>query len=147
MRPLHIPIYNQTMYFFDSMKDIERFSKKEGYDYSSVAHLEHALGFVGILRKNPKDDNEEFGEGSLIMLVLNKDLDVVIHEATHAALMLCDHVGINVDIDNQEPYAYLTAFIAMEYIRMFNVIPAPAPKPKKPKEKPKASPNKKNTEK
>lgn len=36
------------------------------------------------------------------------------HEAVHAALDICDDVGVEVNADNQEPFAYLVGWITRE---------------------------------
>lgn len=37
---------------------------------------------------------------------------VVAHESTHAAMKIYEYVGAEVDMDNQEPFAYLVGWIA-----------------------------------
>lgn len=41
----------------------------------------------------------------------NITAEVAAHEATHAALGIYEYVGADVDVENQEPFAYLVGFI------------------------------------
>lgn len=123
MKKLKIPIYDQTILFFDSDKDIYKFCKKEKRELTChhAESIEGCVGQVGILPKETLPNGEQVGD--LYMLVSDKSINTVIHESVHAALYLCNHIGITVDIENQEPYAYLSAYIATQYIKMYNLLP------------------------
>lgn len=41
------------------------------------------------------------------------------HEASHAAMYVWQHIGANVDLDNQEPFAYLIGYLTAKFANIF----------------------------
>ena len=41
------------------------------------------------------------------------------HEASHAAMYVWQHIDANVDLDNQEPFAYLVGYISEKFSDIF----------------------------
>lgn len=41
------------------------------------------------------------------------------HEASHAAMYVWQHIGAKVDLDNQEPFAYLLGYISDKFATIF----------------------------
>lgn len=113
MKKLHIPIYEQVIYLFDSFKDHDRWVQK----YLGCDH--EARDIVGAV------DYYENEEGTIIvtLTVQDKDIFTVLHESIHAAWEVLGKAGVKVDSDNQEPLAYLSEYIAKGYLKAFKLLP------------------------
>ena len=54
-----------------------------------------------------KESNER---GVLVLLCDNADINAAVHEAVHVASGIFSMISAEVDVDNDEPYAYLAEF-------------------------------------
>lgn len=41
------------------------------------------------------------------------------HEASHVAMYVWQHIGAKIDLDNQEPFAYLVGFVNCKFAEVF----------------------------
>lgn len=91
-----VPIYNRHVYI---SFDREKVSKKFNVDISE--------GFAGItIKLDP-----------IIIVFIDEDLycqNFLTHESIHAAGFVLEMAGIDIDIENDEPLAYLAGWIAEE---------------------------------
>lgn len=58
-----------------------------------------------------RKSNNHVGELIILYNLEEVTVGVMAHEATHAAINICNDLGINISVENQEPIAYLTQYI------------------------------------
>lgn len=123
MKKLKIPVFNQTILVSNKISEIKKYCKRNNFHLSATDHLHQTLGCVSVL-PSIDEDGDPTNEGALYMYVSEgASIPTIVHESTHAAMMLCEHIGVSVDVDEQETYAYLTAFIFNEFCRMYDILP------------------------
>lgn len=73
-----------------------------------------------VIERNIKKGEKGRDFGPLI--ALSKDISEgnIAHEAAHAAVIICDELGIKIDINNDEPFCYLIGFITSEIRKFLN---------------------------
>lgn len=121
MKLIPVDIYHQKVYAFDSVKDIERYCKKNQYDYDSISDMVMSShGVSGIL-----DPIDETADVQPIFFIFVKDpsLDTIIHECTHIAMFMLAVIGVTVDVCEQEPIAYLIPYLTKSYCQQFKLYP------------------------
>lgn len=55
--------------------------------------------------------NNHIGELIILYNLEEVTAGVIAHEATHAAINICNDLGINISVEDQEPIAYLIQYI------------------------------------
>lgn len=99
---LPIPIYGQSVYFFT---DRDAWNQAKAYlgddNESKVGYSGHQVTY----------QNETSGDTIWMMSVFDGSLGTLVHETVHTAVDMCDTLGIGIDVDNHEAFAYLVGFI------------------------------------
>lgn len=108
---INIPIYNQVLHIIISedveseIKDINKkfYCEFDNYDFAGYA--------IGINKHN-------------LLLINNKNIpteafkiSVISHESFHISNFISKRIGINPDVNNDEPQAYLLSWIVEETIK------------------------------
>lgn len=91
---------------------IEELQKKLIIDSDDALWEDNQLdGFADTVQVYSNDINEE--QGILIRFDGKESMtsSIMGHEAIHAANYVYDFIGADIDIDNDEPYAYLVEYI------------------------------------
>lgn len=107
----HPQIYPRRLWVIKggSLGDIkDMFSQRDGKELDVGDYDYDALTYSVMLK-----DTKKFGE--LIWFTDEKSIKqekVIMHESAHAAMDIFRDIGAEVDIDNQEPFAYLAGWIA-----------------------------------
>ena len=58
--------------------------------------------------------------GPCVVYIKEPCQSLVMHESIHAAWDVLNHVGVNVDYDNQEALTYLAEYIFTETLKLWN---------------------------
>jgi hypothetical protein len=62
-----------------------------------------------------KDKNDK-----IILAIQKKRLDIIAHEVVHIVNIIFKDCGVKLDLDNDEPQAYLTGYIFKEIIKFID---------------------------
>lgn len=58
--------------------------------------------------------------GPCVVYIREPSPSLVMHESIHAAWDILDHVGVNVDYDNQEALTYMAEYIFTETLKLWS---------------------------
>jgi hypothetical protein len=59
-------------------------------------------------------------KGKIVLAIQEKRLDIIAHEIVHIVNMIFKRCGVQLDLDNDEPQAYLTGYIFKEVIKFID---------------------------
>lgn len=109
MKTVIIPVYEQKTHFFTSLEEAKNYVRQVSNGKDDSSGLDHTKGICCTV-------DEPNGYRHRMMCVFDGDPNTVIHEAVHMAGLTLQHVGVKFGPNNDEPLAYLTAWLAERFL-------------------------------
>jgi len=109
-----IPIYDVHLYLVDDPADARKFVEEHSAEAQDLDSLLQCRGLC-------HEIVDTKGDVRRMLCVFDREdtASTAIHEAVHAAWMTLRHCGVRVRANtDEEPLAYLTAWIACEVVRL-----------------------------
>lgn len=117
MKIINVDIYNQKVATFTSIKDIKSYCNKNQYNFDEIEDfIQTSHGVSGILEPLADDVMPIF-----FIYCKDDSMDTIIHECTHVAMFMLACIGVTVDVNEQEPIAYLIPYLVKNYCRVNKV--------------------------
>ena len=96
-RQLQVPIYHSTVIFVDDFDQAKKFCQ--------------ASEFIEDCKNGSAGFTLVDECGTILLCVTDGDLSTLVHELSHVAYFILDHVGVEHDPEAHESYSYLLAFL------------------------------------
>jgi len=105
-----VPIYDQRVYVITAR---ETARKCDLYLHNGNEEWNVEDGRAGFVA------SEVLGSRALhAICILHHDPTVIVHEVTHLAMMICRRVHLHIDVENQEPFAYLVDYLHTQVTKL-----------------------------
>jgi len=106
---INIPVFHWRVIVAIGLKDLDKVFKKYKLPANVKKRMSLNAGYCWNISKH---------ETSTILIYSHDtDINVIVHECTHAVHFLMKDLGIPVDIENTELQAYLIAHLTEEIVR------------------------------
>ena len=112
-KTVSVPLFDVHLTLIDSTQDAEAFVREHSAEHVIMDELLKCRGFY-----MPVTDAQ--GKEHRMLCVFDKEttMDTAVHESVHAAWAILRHCSVRVKpISDEEPLAYLTAWIACATLR------------------------------
>jgi len=104
MKKFRIPIYDLKIWFTQDRKQMNKWLKDQTDDDGNKVGDNRAEYCEGLTATFDGHDKMYIG-------VFDGKLSTLVHELTHAGIFICATVGIEIELNNQEPYAYIVTYL------------------------------------
>ena len=115
-KTIKLPIYNTQVSFVLS-NNLEKAAKKRDLHSDGVNYKQYSMVTV--------KSNHRNGASSWTILIKKYKKGIKIsaltHEVNHVCVWVCEHLGINIGVGNDEAYAYMSEFLMGELLNFLNI--------------------------
>ena len=111
-----IPIYDVDIYLATDLAEAKTFVREKSFmEFDEAKNLDRCRGVCYTVTDN-------LGRDYRMLCVFEGGLPIIVHECVHMAWIILRTCGVRISPSNDEPLAYLTAWLVGEFLGLHDLV-------------------------